>query len=126
MVCRSPRATACASVRHHVEIQRLARRARLLGLLEHGDARGTQAGSAARKCVGRERTVEPHLQHADLRPARRRAAAVSRAVSAPEPIRIDHALGVGGAFVVEQMILPAGERGEAIHGRLHDRRAPRA
>ena len=44
---------------------------------------------------GGERAEEPHLQHADAcSPARRKASAVSRAVSAPEPIKIDDTLGV--------------------------------
>ena len=34
----------------------------------------------------------------------------------------DDLLGVGGADVVEQVVLPAGQRGEFVHGVLHDAR----
>ena len=34
----------------------------------------------------------------------------------------DHALRIGGAVVVEQVIRAAGLRGKAIHHRLHDAR----
>ena len=49
---------------HHIEIERLARRARLLGLLQHGD--GTNAArQGCQECVRGERAVQADLQHAD-------------------------------------------------------------
>ena len=78
-------------------------------------SRGRSAGSAARKCARRERAVQPHLQHADLlagSPQRRRRLARRLGARAHQN---DHAFGVGRAFVIEQMIVPAGQLGESVH-----------
>ena len=74
-----------AERRDHVEEQRLADRAGLLGPVEHGDpAHGR--GQRLEQRLRRERPVQPDLHHADALAARVEDATVSRAVSAPEPI----------------------------------------
>ena len=78
--------------RHHVEIERLARGAGLLGLLEHRD-RANGLRQRGEEGLGGERAVQPHLQHADLlaraRTARPRSRARSRrpSPSARSPAR---------------------------------------
>ena len=111
--------------RHHVEIERLARRARLLGLLEHRDRAARIA--AARRGTHRPRTGDRGAPAArpPVRPCACRTAAVSRAVSAPEPISTITRSASAGPSYSNSLYAPAGERREAIHGGLHDRRRPR-
>ena len=71
-----------------VEIERLARGAGLLGSVEDGDrAAGRRAGPRENARPKMGGTDAPAARRPS-RPARRNAAAVSRAVSAPEPIRM--------------------------------------
>src|SRR4030095_11265852 len=49
---------------HHVEVQRIAGRARLLRAVEHGEA-ASRAGQGGQKRRPVEWTTQPHLQHAD-------------------------------------------------------------
>ena len=56
--------------RHHIEIQRIARRARLFRPIEHGhtpDGRGQRR----QKRVARERSIQPHFKKPNLLAARR-------------------------------------------------------
>ncbi len=110
--------------RRHVEVERLARRARFLGLLEHRE-RPARLRQRGQERLGRERAVEAHLQHAD--PGARLAedgGRLARGLRA-RAHQHDHPFGVGGAFVLEELVGPAGERREPVHGRLHDARRAR-
>ena len=53
------------------------------------------------------------------------AAAVARAVSAARAHQHDHAFRVRRAVIVEQVVLPSGQRGETVHLPLHDLRHAR-
>ena len=82
---------------------------------------GTVGGSAASEGLGRERPVQADRDQ--RRPARPRAAQrLDRLLGRPgaRPHQHDHPLGVGGADVVEQVVLAAGAAGELVHRRLHD------
>ncbi len=69
----------------HVEVERLAGAARLLGAIEHGHpVHGRRQGPD--EVLDREGAVEPHLHHADLLAALARCSTVSSAVSAPDPM----------------------------------------
>ena len=109
--------------RHHVEIKRLARRARLLGVLQHRDRPHRRA--AARQGTRRRRTGGTAAPAA-RRPSRRRAAApsaVSRAVSAPEPIRTIDALGIRRRRHSRTAGIAGRSARRTVHRRLHDGRA---
>ena len=57
--------------RQHVEEQRLAERARLLGAVEHRDALARSRAAPPTSASARERAVQPDLRHADpLAPGR--------------------------------------------------------
>ena len=64
----------------HVQVERIAERARLLRAVQHGDACG-RSRQRREERARRERAVQPHLQHADLLAARRRDSRPSRARS---------------------------------------------
>ena len=70
----------------------------------------------------RERPEQVHLHDAQLRPAGVQVLdrlADRLGAGAHEH---DHAVGVGGAEIVEQPVVPAGQRREPVHRRLDDRR----
>ena len=104
---------------HHVQVERLAQGARLLRPVEHGQRLdGFRHGVG--EGLGVERPVEPHLDQADLRAPRGQIidGLLDHARSGAH--RHDHLFRVGGADVVEQVVLPAGERGELVHHALDD------
>jgi hypothetical protein len=103
---------------HHVLVERLAVGAGLLAAVEHGDG-ACRRRQRVEQRGRRERPEQPHLQHADLLAARHEM--LDRLVhglgaGAHED---DHALGVGGAGVVEQPVLPPGQLAETAHRVLH-------
>ena len=73
----SPPARASRERRHHVQVERLAERARLLRAVEHRERPGRRA-AAPPGSADRERPVQPHLQDAD--PLAARAQPVHRLV----------------------------------------------
>ena len=105
--------------RHDVEIERIARRARLLRAIEDGErADGLrQRGEERLRC---ERAIEPDLQHADLFAASGQV--VDRLVHRLGARAHDHddALGVRIADVLEQAVAAAGQRRERVHRPCHD------
>ena len=104
--------------RDHVLIQRLAGGAGLLGAVEHGDVldRLRQRRHEGSGVPGAE---QPHLQHAHLLPFGHQL--VDRLLDHADARahNHDHAVGVGSAGVVEQVILPAKELGKLVHVLLH-------
>jgi hypothetical protein len=98
----------------HVEVERLAHGARLLGAVEHDDV-ARRLGEGADEMFQREGAVEPDLDKAHLfalgiHPLHR---FVSRL--GPRAHHHDHALGVGRPHVVEQAVLAAGHLGQPVH-----------
>ena len=90
--------------RDGVEEQRLADRARLLRPVEHGDAAHARRQRLDER-LRRERPVQPHLQR--RRPARRARSAqatVSRIGLAARAHHDEHALGLGMAGVVDDVV----------------------
>ena len=104
---------------HDVLEQRFARAARLFGAVQNRDP-ADLLGQRGQQMRDRERPEQAHLQHAHLlagspQSGRRRARRFgSRAHEDQNPV------GVRGAFILEQSILPAGPRGEALHGAFDD------
>ena len=103
---------------HHVQVHRLAHGARLLGPVQHGDALAG-GGDGRREVLHGEGTVQVDLHHAYL------AALLVQVVH-----RLLHGLGarahddddffgVGGAVVVEELIVPAGQLADLVHVVLH-------
>ena len=110
--------------RHDVLVQRLARRARLLRPVEHGD-RPHGGRERPGECLRGERPEEPDVHDADLLAAGDERVdglldgADARAHQHHDP------LGVGRPVVVEQVVGTAGELREPVHRRLHDLRDDR-
>ena len=108
--------------RHHVQIERLAHAARLLGAIQHRE-RAHRGRQGRQEGLGRERAVEPDLEDTDLLAVPRE---VLDRLLGGLPSRAhddDHALGIGSPDVVEEVIGAADERGESIHRVLHQGRA---
>ena len=102
----------------HVEEQRLAVRTGLLGPVEHGDPSGAR-GQRIEQGPGRERPVQPDLQHAHPLAL---AAQVGHGLADGLGRRAhhhDHPVGFGVTGVVHGVILAAGTGGEAVHRFLH-------
>ncbi len=107
--------------RHHLEIQRLADRARLLGPVEDRD--GPHGRWQGRDHLGgRERVEKPDAQHPDLFAGRHQRVDrfLDRARGGAHDH--DHPLGIGGAVVVDQVIRPTCPGRELIEHRLDDAR----
>ena len=103
-----------------VGVQRLHRRAGLLGAVQHGDAAhaGRQRGQ---KGIDREGAIQQDLHGADLllgvlrvQPGGRLAHHLGARAHADH-----HALGVGWPVVAHQRIAAPGQLGKAVHGLLH-------
>ncbi len=104
-----------------VLIERLAGSGRILAAVEdrHGAHR---LRDRSHQVAGRERTVEPDLDQADLL-----AAGIQRldrllSGTAPRAHQHEHPLGVRSADVVEQPVAAAGDLGEPLHCVGDDRR----
>ena len=69
-----------------------------------------------------EGAIEPHLEYADLFALGHEV--VHRLVErlGARAHDHDHTLGVGGAHIVEEVVPAPGQRGEFVHGRLHNGR----
>src|ERR1044072_2160249 len=99
---------------HHVEVERVARRAGLLGSVEYGN------GARARRQRGeeritRERAVESYLEHADLLPAPREVfhRLVHRLGARAHDD--DYTLGLRVPLVFEELVAAARQPGEVVH-----------
>ena len=108
--------------RDDVLVERLAVGARLFRAIQHGDLLDA-LGNRRQQGGLVQGTEEMHLDQADLLAAG--AEIIDRLFdhAAAGTHADDHALGVGGADVVEEVILPAEQPGELVHRLLHDARA---
>ena len=105
----------------HVLVERLAKRARLLGAVQHRD-RLHGGGQRPGELLHAPGAEQPHLDQADLLPLLHQVADhLFHAVRA-RAHHHHHPLGVRGAHVVEEPVGAAGEGREAVHRLLHDRR----
>ena len=105
--------------RAHIDIQRVAQGAGLLGAVHHGQALDAP-GQGGQQAVRREGAVEVNLEHA-----------VFLAVLVEGGDRFvyglgagahddDHVLGIRGALVAEQLVAAAGEALNLLHALFHD------
>ncbi len=101
-----------------VGVERFADGARLFGPVEGHDGayRRRQGGNKGTRSKG---AIEANLDHPNL--AAFGDELVDRLLGGADTGAHQHddGLGIGGAYVVEQVILPADQIGEAVHGRLH-------
>ena len=103
-----------------VEVERVAEGAGFLDAVEDGDGLD-RGGEREGEVLHRERAVQVHLDEADL------LALLDKGVDglmervAAGAHRDDNVLGVGGADVVVELVLAAGELGELVHVLLDDR-----
>ncbi len=104
--------------RDHVEVQRLAVGAGLLGAVEHGH-RPHCRGQRVEQRPGGERPVQAHLQHADPLPAGVEGLGCGGGGLGTRPHDHHHALGVRGAGVLDDPQRPAGALGEGVHEVRH-------
>ena len=105
----------------HVLVERLADGAGLLGAVEDGDALH-RLRAALQEMLERERPHQADFQHADLLALR--GEVVDRLVDGfrARAHDDDDVLGIGRAFVLEQLVLAADELRELVHHVLHDGR----
>ncbi len=115
---------ALAEGREDVLVQRLARGARLLGAVEDGDGLDRLRDGAEEGLHG-EGPEEPDLDEAHLLAARHEVLDGFVGRLGARAHDDDDALGVGGADVVEEVVLPADDLGELVHGLLDDGREGR-
>ena len=80
----------------------------------------TVGGSAAASALAREGPVEPDLQHAGLFAVGVEPGGGLGGGLGPRAHDDDHAVGLGMAFVVEQVVVAAGELGKQVHRLLRD------
>ena len=107
-----------------VEVERLADRAGLLGPVEDGDllGRGGQGGGQGGRVEG---PVEADLDQAELGAARVEVVDGLLGRLGARAHHDDDLLGVGGAEVVEEVVLTADGLGHLVHVVLDEGRAPR-
>ena len=118
------RALRLGEGRHHVLVERLAERARLLGAIEHRDrARARRDRSEQRR--GGERPEQPQHDESDAFAARDERIDALRRGARARAHQHDHALGVGRADVVDEPVAAPGARGEARRSTRRRSRAPR-
>ncbi len=107
--------------RDDVLVERLAGCARLLAAVEHGNRLdGGRQRVDERRCV--EGPIEADLDQADLLALLRQQIHGLFGGFRTGTHQHDHALRIGGAVVIEQVIGATGLRRKAIHHRLHNPR----
>ncbi len=121
---RKRRGTRLHPLRHrgaHVQIERIAHRARLFRAVEHRDGLHRLRQRRDERVRG-ERTVQANLDEADLLAGgdKRLDRLVQRLAAGAH--RHDDAFGVRCAHVVEEVVAAPRERGQLVHARLHDGR----
>jgi len=107
---------------HHVEIERFSGCARFLGAVEHRQG-PHRLGEGGREVLDAERPVQPDFQHPHLLPPGRQVLHGLVGRLRARTHKHDHALDIGGADIVEEVVFPSGERREPIHILLHHLRA---
>ena len=102
-----------------IQVERLARAARLFGAIEHRDRLDARRESFG-ESLHVKRPIQPHLEHADFLSARRQI--IDRLVRriAARAHQHNHALGVRRAVVIEKPVSSSRQLGEAVHGALHE------
>ncbi|MNI14130.1 hypothetical protein D3C73_673810 [compost metagenome] len=105
----------------HIQQQRLAARARLLGAIQHGDATHTP-GQGIEQRLHREGTIEandqdPGLAILPVEPIHSRAGS-----GRPRAHQHYDVGGIGCAVVLHQPVVAAGEGSQLVHALLHPRR----
>ena len=107
--------------RDDLQVERLTHRARLLGAIEHRDRPNgrRQRGDQLR---GRERVEQPQAQQPDV--VAGGVEGVDRLLnrSGGRPHHDDCSVGIGGAVVVDQAVVPAGAGLQLVHDLLDDAR----
>ena len=105
----------------HVLKERFADRARFAAAVQRRDpARGTR--QRLEEGVDGERAEQVHLEHARLAAVAIEPLGSDLRRLGPRSDDDNHLFGVGSADVVEQPVLSTGDRGEAVHLALNDRR----
>ena len=97
--------------------------ARLLGAVENRDP-ADLIGQRRQQMRNRKRPEQPHLQHADLLAGGPQSRCRRARRLDPRAHEDQHPVGVRRALILEQPIVPAGPRGEALHGAFDDRGHP--
>ena len=105
--------------RHHVEVQRLAQGAGLLGAVEDRKLFAAR-GDRRDQLVRAERAVQAHLHEADLLTLRAEVIDDFFRHVADRAHRDDHAVGIGCAVVVEELVVRAELGVDLRHVLLHD------
>ena len=105
--------------RHNVEVQRLAQGAGLLGAVENRELLAGR-GDGRKQLVRAEGTVQADLHEADLLAMRAEIIDDFLRHVADGAHRDDHAVGVGGAVVVEELVVRAELGVDLRHILLHD------
>ena len=106
---------------HDVEVQRLALGAGLFGAVENGQLLAA-CRDRGQELVRAERAVQADLHEADLLTLRAQIVDDFLRHVADRAHRNDHAVGVGSAVVVEQLVVRAELGIDLAHVLLHDRR----
>ena len=105
--------------RRHVEEQRLTGRAGLLGAVEHGHlARG--GGDGVEELFDGERAVQADEHHAHLFAVGVEVIDHRQEGFVAGAHHDDHAVGVVGAVVFDEVVLASGDAGQLVHRGLHD------
>ena len=102
----------------HIQVERFALAAGVFAAIEYGDALGA-CGQRRHECFGGEGAEQAHLQHAHRFTDGDQGIGCGAGGFTAAAHQHDHPFGSGMAVVLEEAVLPAGECGEAIHGRLH-------
>jgi len=105
--------------RPHIQVHRLTGRTGFLGAVEHGDLLD-RLGQRRHEGVVVKGPVQPHLNDAHLL-----AAGLELLHHFVDSLRAgthdhNHALGIGRANVIEQVIFPARQLRQFVHALLHD------
>jgi hypothetical protein len=100
-------------------VEWLAGRAGFLGAVQHGDAGGGH-GQRGHELGGRERPVQPDLQHTDpLAALDQMGDRLARGLGGGTHQDQDP-LGVRGAVILHDAVVASGAAGEPVHGVLDD------
>ena len=116
---QEPLGLGLGECRDHVEIERVAGGAGLFRPIEHRQA-ADGAWECREKRVPREWSIQPDFQHADLLAARGQDFGDLVHGLGTGSHQHNHALGVGIAGVLEQLVAPARQLGQRLHLALDD------
>ena len=120
-MARVPVATAWASGRDDVEIERFAGGTRFLGAVENADGLDG-LGQFRQEVTGRERTIQAYGDDADLLTlARQIHDGLARHIDA-RTHQDDNTLGIRCTVIVERLVVPADQGTELVHRLFDDTR----